>query len=129
MKPISVLNNRRERKKRVVKIRPLPQSKLDMFENWLKNFSWKPLQKLENSHKQAEYFQDTLFKYLQLYIPEKVVKFCNEDQPFFTPELKTLDRKRKHEFNRNRKSEKYKNLNKLFKKKYRQAKKAFYKNC
>ena len=69
-----------------------------------------------------------LYENLQLYLPEKVVKFCNEDQPFFTPELKSIDRKRKREFHKNRRSNKYILLNRKFKQKCRKAKKSFYKN-
>ena len=112
MRPISVLDNILNRKKRSIKIRPMPKSNLDQFETWLKNFNWETLYELKSSHEQAEYLQNILYENLQKHIPEKVVKFCNEDQPFFTPELKVLDRKRKKEFNKNRKSIKYINLNK-----------------
>ena len=58
---------------------------------------------------------------------QKKVKFCNEDQPYFTPELKILDRKRKIEFKKHRRSKKYLELNKKFKKKCKHSKKYFYK--
>ena len=127
MKPISVMNNRKTRRKRHLVLRPLPDSKLLNFEKWLKTFSWQKLYDLESSHDKAEYFQKVLYENVQIYLPEKVVKFCNEDQPFFTPELKSLDRQRKREFNKNRRSNKYINLNRKFKLKCRQAKSSFYK--
>ena len=58
---------------------------------------------------------------------KKKEKFCNEDQPYFTPELKILDRKRKIEFKKHRHSKKYLELNKKFKKKCKHSKKYFYK--
>ena len=61
------------------------------------------------------------------YLPEKKVKLCYEDQPFFTPELKMLDRKRKREFQKHRQSKKYLKLNTVFKKKCKESKKHFYK--
>ena len=71
MKPISIMNNRITRKKRVVMIRPLPKSKLDEFESWLKNFDWKKLYDIESSHEKAVYFQNILYDNLQNYPLEK----------------------------------------------------------
>ena len=62
------------------------------------------------------------------YLPLKKVKFCNEVQPFYTPELKNLDKKRKKEFQKHRRSGKYQHLNRKYKQKCRNAKKNFYKN-
>ena len=93
--PISIIDNRHDRKKKSVKIRPFLESRMLEFEEWLKKHDWSEIYILESSHKKAELFQSTLLEKLNLYIPEKIVKFCTDDQPYFTPELKTLDRKRK----------------------------------
>ena len=128
MNPITKFNNRIERKKKIVKIRPKPDSKLSLFENWIKQFNWRDLYSLETAHEKAEFFQNTLESKFDEFFPLKSIKFCNDDQPFFTSQLKILDRKRKNEYKKHRKSAKYHRLNKQFKKKCRMAKQKFYKN-
>ena len=51
----------------------------------------------------------------------------NDDQPWFTSKLKELDRKRKRIYHKNRHSPKLNELDKMFKKEIKQAKKNFYK--
>ena len=65
MRPISVIDNRVERKKREIKLRPMPKSKLEQFGTWLENFNWKTLHEFKSSHEQAEYFQNILYENLQ----------------------------------------------------------------
>ena len=56
---------------------------------------------------------------------KKFRKIANDDQSFFTDQLKRLDRKRKREFRKNRRSPKYKRLHKVFKLKVKEAKQKF----
>ena len=56
-----------------------------------------------------------------------MLTFSSNDQEFFTPELKALDRKRKRIYSKQGRSTKWKKLNSNFKKKVRKAKKVFYK--
>ena len=51
--------------------------------------------------------------------PTKTVKFTNKDKPFMTKELKTIDRRRKKEWKKYGKSEKYKNLDVELKSKFK----------
>ena len=60
--------------------------------------------------------------------PTKTIKVTTDDQPFFTPELKVLDRKRKKEFWRNRKSSKWRKLHKEYQRKVKKAKSSYYNN-
>ena len=87
---------------------------------------WREVHEAESSHEKAAILQKMLLDNLNKFLPEKVTKFTNEDRPFFTPELKALDRKRKNEFRKNRKSLKYIKLNKQFKSKCLKAKQLFY---
>ena len=57
--------------------------------------------------------------------PEKVTKVASDDQPWFTDNLKRLDRKKRREYKKNCSSEKYKNLKILFDTKVKAAKKSF----
>ena len=58
--------------------------------------------------------------------PEKFRKIASDDKPWFTEPLKNLDRKRRREFNKNRRSEKYFRLHKQFKSKCLKSKKKFF---
>ena len=58
--------------------------------------------------------------------PEKSRNIASDDKPWFTEPLKTLDKKRRREFNKNRRSERYFRLQKEFKSKCAHSKKKFF---
>jgi hypothetical protein len=60
-------------------------------------------------------FHKTLILLLDKYFPEKTITISNLDKKWITPELKSLSRKIKKEFFRNRKSSKWRRLKKEFK--------------
>ena len=57
--------------------------------------------------------------------PEKTTKIASDDQPWYTDKLKQLDRRKRREYKKNRRSEKYKALKKLYDTKVATAKKKF----
>ena len=57
--------------------------------------------------------------------PEKTTKVASDDQPWYTEQLKRLDRKRRREYKKNRRSDKYKAIKKLYDIKVRTAKRKF----
>ena len=59
--------------------------------------------------------------------PVKTRKINSDDQPWVSFKLKKLDRRRKRVFNKERKSEKWKNLDKIFRKEAKLEKSEFYK--
>ena len=59
--------------------------------------------------------------------PEKTQRINSDDQPWINHKLKVIDRKRKREYNKNRKSEKWNTLDKSFKTNVKIAKKDFHK--
>ena len=59
------------------------------------------------------------------YIPEKARKIAGDDKSWYTQPLKKLDRRRRREFARNRKSSKYLQLNQIYEKKLSKAKKKY----
>ena len=69
-----------------------------------------------------------LLQALDFYFPEKLRKICSYDQPWISHKLKVLDRKRKRVYHLERRSEKWKNLNKQFKTEVKAAKAKFYKD-
>ena len=106
MRPISTISNRSVREKRKVKFRPLPQSGMLKFGEWLSQQTWDEVYNANDVHEKAACFQQKLMKALDEYLPEKTVTFSSDDQPWMTAELKELDRKKKRVFRKQRKSEK-----------------------
>ena len=127
IKPIDVINNRCSRQIRKVKVRPFPQSGISRMRDWFIDFTWEDVFKAESAHQKAQNFQNILLKKLDEFFPEKTRKISSDDQPWVTHKLKQLDRRRKRLFHRERRSENWKNLNKLFKKEVKSAKSEFYK--
>ena len=125
MKPISTMNNQPARTKRKVTIRPLPESGLTQFENWICLHSWDNVYTAITAHEKAEVFQTELLLKLNECLPEKIMTFSSDDQNWVTPELKILDRKRKRIFNKERKSVKWHGLNTKFEEKCKLAKSNF----
>ena len=128
MRPISTLNNRSARSKRKVKIRPLPESGLTKFGNWIKEQNWQNVYDATTAHEKAYIFQAELLNKLNDFLPEKLTTFSSDDQVWMTPELKQLDRRRKREFRKHRKSPKWVHLNSKFEAKSEIAKRNYYKN-
>ena len=70
--------------------------------------------------------QNILSSLLRSHCPTKTVKLRPQvDKPFITNELKTLDRQRKREYRKHRKSPRYCYLNNMFNTKYRKASKDY----
>ena len=128
MKPISAINNKPARMKRTVKFRPLSESGIAQFREWLKGQSWEEIYSASDVHQKAKILQETLLEALNNFLPEKSVTFSSDDQPWMTAELKELDRKRKREFKRHRKSERWQHLNEKFCLKLNLAKENYYTN-
>ena len=128
VKPVNIINNKSSRTFRKVKVRPFTKSGMDKLRNWFIDQSWKEIFEEESAHEKARIFQNTLLKALDEFIPEKLRKISSDDQAWMTNKLKKLDRKRKRIFHTERRSEKWRNLNKLFKQEVKIAKKQFYKN-
>ena len=75
MRQISAINNKPERTKRTVKFRPLSESGIAKFKDWLNELSWEKLYLAKNIHQKAEILQETLITALNKFLPEKYVTF------------------------------------------------------
>ena len=91
----------------VKKFRPLPQSGIQNFGQWVTTIDWQFLRENDDPNVQVEHFQKLLLDELDIFFPEKEVKISNGDLPFMTMELKLLDRQKKREYRKHKKSEKY----------------------
>ena len=97
-----------------------------MWREWFIDKTWDEVYSAESAHEKAEIFQNIFLQKLDEIFPEKLRKISSDDQPFITHKLKQMDRKRKRIFNKERRSEKWKKLNKIFKAELKSAKSQFY---
>ena len=79
---------------------------------------------------QDEAFQTKLLQLLDASCPTKTVKLSTHDKPYITQEIKLLDRKRKREYCKNGKSNKYLYFQKIYSDKLENSRKnLFRQNC
>ena len=125
--PISSVNNRPARVIKKVTVRRLPQSGKDRLRDWFSRQQWGEVFSAVSAHDKAAVLQNLTMDKINQYLPESSVCFSSDDQPWFTPELKQLDKKRKLEYRRHRKSFRWGELNRKFKKKVFLTKASYYK--
>ena len=78
----------------IVKYRPLPESGITRYGNWISEMNWNEIYSLKNVDEKTEKFQQILYdKFVDIF-PQKSLKICNEDKPWITKDLKNLDRKK-----------------------------------
>ena len=127
VKPINTINNKCSRQTRQVTVRPFPQSGILKMKNWLIDNKWEEVFQAISAHEKAKVFQTILLAKLNEFFPEKSRKINSDDAPWMSFKLKQLDRRRKRIYRRERRSEKWKHLEKIFKKEMKSAKADFYK--
>ena len=126
-RPISSINNKCGRQYKNITVRPFPKSGMDKMRLWFMDKTWEEISLCESSHEKAEKLQTMLLQILDEFFPEKTRKIASDDQPWISHRLKVLDRQCKRVFHKERKSEKWKVMRKLFKLEIKEAKKQFYK--
>ena len=94
--------------------RPLPESLLHEFGLWITTENWNSVPADKSPTTQVEAFQNLLENKVSTIFPTKTVKITAFDKPWITAELKVLARRRKREYKKKGKSEKYVNLQKEF---------------
>ena len=128
MEPISVLDNKPARETRNIVVRPMKQSGIESFRFWLKSQNWAEVFDEENVDKKADIFQNMLLQKLDEFLPTKVRKVSTADQPFCTDKIKSLKRKKSREYQKNRKSIKWRELNLQYQKEVAAEKRKYYRN-
>ena len=111
MKPINTVENKSTRTKRTVTFRPMPESGVQKLKQWASQKDWTSVTNAISTHDKAINLQSTLLKALDNCLPPKTVNFSSADSPWITPQIKGEIRKRQREFQKNRQSEKYKQIN------------------
>ena len=125
MKPVDTLNNKPGRTFSEIKVRPLPRSGLDKFKAWITEQEWTQVTESGSIDEKAEVLHNLVMNKLDECCPEKTRRISSDDRPWYTEQLKRLDRKRRREFSKNRRSKKYKRIKKLYDQKVAIAKRKF----
>ena len=115
-----------QRKKKTIVTRPLPDSKVSMFEKAIMSFPWDRAFKDKNVNEKVQIFHECLRTNLDNYFPEKTTKMSSLDKDWMSPQLKQIHRAMQREYYKHRRSSKYKKLKSKFKKLKRNTVKNLY---
>ena len=125
MKPINSTEKTCSRTFRDITFRPITDSGMYSLEQWFHNQSWEDILNEESVNNKAVNLQDKIMGKVNEYLPLKNRKIANDDQPWYTGELKKLNRKKAREYKKHRKSEKYMLLNAKYDLKIKMAKRKY----
>ena len=117
-----------DRTRKTVFTRPMPESSIHGFGQEITSHQWEEVFLVDNVDDKAFNFHFYIQYLLNKYFPQKSVKVSILDKQWMSPELKLLHRKRQRAFVKNRNGEKWRKLNKSFKKLKRKAVKSYYSN-
>ena len=113
------------REYRTIISRPLPESKIRSFGQWLVDEQWEEIKTEPDPSQKVKVFEEKISKSLDYHFPKKITKFGVGNKPYMTSELKNLKRKRMREYRLNGKSLKYLELAQEFKDKLRKSSEKF----
>ena len=99
------------RSMRTVTVRPHPDSAIRAFGLWVSSYEWNEVFGAVTASEKAYIFQKILIEKYDHFFPEKVVKFRENDAPWVTQEVRTLDRQRKRAWRKDKLSDKYRDIN------------------
>ena len=128
MTPINEIDNQCSRVYRQVKIQPVPKSGMQQLQTWFEAQLWSNILSEESIDKKTELLQAEVLGAINRYLPEKIIKIASDDSPWFTQPLKKLSRKKRREYNKNRRSEKYIRLCRLYEENISKAKRKYKRN-
>ena len=98
---------------------------MDQLDQWFQKHSWEDIMSEDCVNKKAINLQNIVMEKVNEYLPLKKRKIANDDQPWYTQELKILKRKKSREYQKHRKSAKYILLVKKYDKKLKMAKQRY----
>lgn len=107
MRPVTNIDQLPARITKTITFRPMPESGIKEMGQWISMQDWVQVTEAETAHEKANILQNLLMEQLDKYLPNKIIKLTSDDQPWFTNELKEVDRKRKREYLKNKKSAKW----------------------
>ena len=127
-KPLSTENPAQQKQYKTIKYRAFPDSGVREMGIWVQSQNWNEIYKLPCVNQKAEQFEKMVMEKVDLYFPEKTIKLNENDQPWISPELKILDRQRKREYTKHKRSSKWQELDAKFVEKSNSMKESYYKN-
>ena len=86
-----------KREKRLIKTRPMPESRKNNFYAEITNYKWEDVITNENVDTKVENFHDFIRSTLDKHMPEKSITMSDLDKPWMTPDMKRLLRKLQQE--------------------------------
>ena len=120
--------NENRRKYRSVSHRPLTERGICEYGRWLISHDWNQIYQMQSIDDKVETFHNILMQnYFEIF-PLKKIKVSSDDKPWYTSELKKIDRLKKREFDKHHKSAKWKQLQETYKKLLVNEKEKYYKN-
>ena len=128
MRPISTSLPVPPRVYKTIQTRPITESGMNLFRVWIEEQRWLDIYTCSDVHEKAARFQKLVMDNFKRCFPVKIFKVCEDDQPWFSKSLKKLDRLRKREFFKHKKSEKWEKLNKQFQERCEEEKVKYYEN-
>ena len=106
---------------RHVRYRPLPDSSVRKFGQWITGEEWTQITSDLSPSNQVEIFEALLKGKIDEYCPERTLRLGSQDKPFINSELKRIHRCWQREYTKKGQTEKYKKLKKEFEVKYKEA--------
>ena len=125
-RPLSTGNPAKQRTYKTIKYRPFPDSGMRKMGVWVQQQKWKEIYDLSSVNQKTDKFEQIIMERVNFYFPEKCIKLNENDHPWISPELKALDRQRKREYNKNKRSKKWKELDAKFSEKSEHVKESYY---
>ena len=104
---------------KTIKYRPLPDSSIRKFGEWLVTEGWEQLREDMSPTEHATIFEKILKDKLDLFCPEKTMRISSQDLPWINAELKAIARRKGREYNKRGKTQKYKILAEEFNTKFK----------
>ena len=128
MRPINQIDNRCSRTYREIIVRPIHGSGMALLTAWFENQDWSTNSPCESVDGKAELLMSQILGAVNKYLPSKTIRVASDDEPWYSQPLKKLDRKRRREYNKHRRSQKYLDLNGSYLEKLAKAKKSYKRN-
>ena len=128
MRPISNAFQSREKRWKIIKYRPFPESGIREMGRWIQSQSWDEIYRISCPNQKAITFEKILLDKVNLIFPEKYIRINENDKPWVDAKLLKIDRARKREYSKRKKSEKWIKLNDLFQERASVLKKTYYRD-
>ena len=123
--PMSSNSQCQSKQYRTIQFRPLPQEGIEHFGDWLKTESWNCLNGEMPPTEQVKVMETKFVEKLEKCLPQKQLKISSHEKPWINFEIKYLDRRKKREYAKHGRSEKYLKLKKKYDLKFEEAAKRY----